>query len=402
LALGSFFKQPEKAQAGLNTTTIKASYHNWTDSGFPTIAHYNGQPYMNTGFMSGSNRKFRSWIYFNLSNIPAGATINSASLNLWIKNNSGGVECSGMPTNRGLVVGQVFSSWGDWTNWNNQPTYINPAIYDLTRFPCDGQERFYYINTTQIVKNWFESGQTNYGFVILADEVGDTWSRGFTSSIGSEAEKPQLFIQYTTPDAPATPGTPATQPAASTSTNTGSETVTTTNPTVNPNLKSTDPAINPPTLSFVTIAGTKSDAPLSGDLPIVIGDNLIVGGKATKGQTISLAIGDKAFSGEVNAEGNWEITIDTSTFKTGVVKAKAQAQNLKTNKGSKEVELFGLQVSEKKTAETVTETPKNEIKEFGLKDWLLLGGLVIALALAVLALVFRKKIFKYLENRKRS
>lgn len=396
LVFSGFFLQPEKAKAGSNTTTIKANYHSWTDSGYPTYSHYNGQPYMNTSYWSSDGRKLRSWVHFDLSSIPAGATITSASFNIWLQQDTDETDCYGMPINRGLVVGQVSDVWGSSMNWNNQPGYYSPSVYDLTHFPCDGNERFYYISATQIVKNWVESGQANNGFVILADEQGTSWSRRFTSSTGSEIEKPQLYVMYTTPDAPVDNGTPAAQPGTTTgnSSNTGTSATTSVIPTVNPNLKKTDTSIAPPTLSYLTIAGTKSDAPLAADLPIIIGDSLVVGGKATKEQTISLAIGDKAYSGEVNADGNWEITIDTSTFVAGLVKAKAQAQNLKTNKGSKEAELFGLQVSEKKiVAETPAEIAKSPEK-MTLKNWLILGGLALGLILAILTAIFRKKLFK--------
>lgn len=200
-----FLPFPKQVKAGLNTTTIKASYHNWTDSGYPTYAHYNGQPYMNTGYWSSDGRKLRSWVHFDLSSIPAGATISSASFNIWLQQDTDETDCYGMPVNNRLIAGQVHTFWDSSMNWNNQPNYVTPAIYYLTSFPCDGQERFYYIAVTQAVKNWVESGQGNYGFVLLADEQGASWSRRFTSSTGAESEKPQLFVQYITPDPPADP-----------------------------------------------------------------------------------------------------------------------------------------------------------------------------------------------------
>jgi hypothetical protein len=393
-----------KAEAGLNTTTIKASYHNWTDSGYPTYTHYNGQPYMNVGYSPG--RAFRSYVYFNLSSIPAGSTINSASFNIWLQNDFflsnpiDHTDCFGTPSVPVLVAGQVSESWSSSMNWNNQPGHVGYATYDLTQFPCNDQERFYYIGVTQIVKNWVESGQANNGFNIIGTESGSSWSRRFASSTGAEAEKPQLYIQYTTPDAPADPPSDESLPSGTTGTDstTNGNAAAATTPTVNPNLKTTDSSIATPTLTYVTVGSARSEAPVTSDLPIIVGDSLIVGGKATKGLTISLAIGDKVFSGVVDDAGNWEIVVDTSAFVPGIVKAKAQAQDLKKNKGSAEAELFGLSVSAKTVVAETKEAAKTETKKMGWKDWLILAGLVLGLILAVLALIFRKKIFKIFQK----
>ncbi|MFC1507237.1 DNRLRE domain-containing protein [Thermoproteota archaeon] len=112
----------------------------------------------------------RGLVKFDLSSIPLGSTINTASLMLY------GSGRSGDPTGRTYAVYRVTKDWVEnQATWNSYRTGI---LWDTTGgdFSTDGASSttvpssigwWMTWDVTTIVKTWIEDGQPNYGFLIL-------------------------------------------------------------------------------------------------------------------------------------------------------------------------------------------------------------------------------------------
>jgi hypothetical protein len=132
----------------------------------------------------GAGLLIRVLVRFDLSSIPAGSTVNSASLQLCYYSYLGSD-----PVNRLYVVYRVTTNWveGDGTgigttgaNWNKPdksalPTWTTPGgdfttsgASPPTPVPAWISIVGQYVtwDVTAIVKAWIESGQSNYGFLV--------------------------------------------------------------------------------------------------------------------------------------------------------------------------------------------------------------------------------------------
>ncbi|MBP9748797.1 fibronectin type III domain-containing protein [Patescibacteria group bacterium] len=138
----------------------------------------------------------RSYLRFDLSQIPAGATVQSAQLQLTLKSYS-------TTTPAQFSTQRVDATWAeDALTWNTQPSfsdtiqtqavsYGNPEMWDI--LPA--------------VQNWLSGTWANNGLVIKSTEGAGTQStRGYwTREAANPSYIPTLTITYTPPAVPTVP-----------------------------------------------------------------------------------------------------------------------------------------------------------------------------------------------------
>jgi len=144
----------------------------------------------------------RGLIKFDLSGIPANATITNATLSLYADNNAS-VGMSGQPTygsNNAGWLQRVTSSWKyNTVTWNTQPT--TTATDEVVLSQSINTSENYVLSVTQLVQDIINS-KNNYGFEILQQNESTPYqSLIFGSSINSDsAIHPKLDICYSVPN----------------------------------------------------------------------------------------------------------------------------------------------------------------------------------------------------------
>jgi len=161
-----------------------------------------------TSWHSGHN--MRGWIAFNMSSIPQGVWIMSATLNLrlWVKTTSNQSQL-GDPTGR--LYG-VYALTGPWTdegiNWANQPNWTEP---DSATSPVPpGQGGWYgpiiwmQWDLTGMVKDWQSGALPNYGFVVkdTQENASLLYSTQFFTihQVPDKTYYPRLVVTYLYPE----------------------------------------------------------------------------------------------------------------------------------------------------------------------------------------------------------
>ncbi len=113
----------------------------------------------------GSPTFFRTLFRFNLSNIPSGAVIQSATLYLYSDPTSTTVgPTSNSPTSgsNSVYFEKVASNWGETAvTWNNQPaTTTTGRIWQSASTSATENIQ---VNVTSFVQDWVNSPSANYG-----------------------------------------------------------------------------------------------------------------------------------------------------------------------------------------------------------------------------------------------
>lgn len=168
-----------------------------------------------------------SVIKFDLSSIPAGSTVDSADMRLYM------TACDN--TQGTITVKRMISNWTESTvNWavhqDMHPT--SAGSYQMVN-PLCSPNNWYDFYITDIAKAWINDRATNYGVILTVPDSG-IFSRGFNSK-DSTGIKPQLVVNYYPPvSAPAgqadpSTGTQGSTPAGSSSSTTGNTVSTSSN-----------------------------------------------------------------------------------------------------------------------------------------------------------------------------
>lgn len=153
--------------------------------------------WLRTGNDSDSSTLRRSFIQFDLSSLPAGSTITSATLRLvcvYVNAGAGGAQ-------RTVTIQRCTSAWNEDIYWGGQPAMTATGeVVTQQQFLNDSA---YTWTVTSIAQGWLSSG--NHGLGILCDEnllyTDLAWASGDHATVSS---RPQLTITYNAP--PSQPG----------------------------------------------------------------------------------------------------------------------------------------------------------------------------------------------------
>lgn len=157
----------------------------------------------------------RTLMNFNLSNIPTGSQITSATLRLYTAASIGSLSMN-------VSLFKVTNLWDEnLVTWKTLPTWEGTP--QTTTMVTDAPQWNEWV-ITNLAQSWLDDPTSNFGVVLIGDENPGTYQRGFWTKECFDSEcsgnRPQLVIEYTVPT--------ATPPATNTPTIT---------PTPNPNLK---------------------------------------------------------------------------------------------------------------------------------------------------------------------
>lgn len=158
--------------------------------------NYGSSPYMEvSNFYKNANTYERGLIAFDVSSIPAGAAISSATLKLYI-------DSTAAWTNnvQELYIKRIIQSWNENTvNFINRPGTTN---YQSVTVPKSAIANQTYINIDikDFVTHWLKFPSENHGVMILSNEAQSTfkgWLRIASSDNSNAALRPKLTIAYT-------------------------------------------------------------------------------------------------------------------------------------------------------------------------------------------------------------
>jgi hypothetical protein len=138
----------------------------------------------------------RSLIDFNLSTIPAGATINNAYLSLYCNTTSDHTELNS--GSNASFIQRITYAWDENTvTWNNQPS--TTPVNEVTLPQSISQTQDYpNINVTQLISDIRNNPSTSFGMMIQLQTEAVYRSMIFASSDHSDSTKwPMLKVCYT-------------------------------------------------------------------------------------------------------------------------------------------------------------------------------------------------------------
>ncbi len=174
------------------------------------------------GTDSGEDVFCRTYLRFPLDSIPAGSSIQSATLHVYVDDfwpGTGGAPMSIYPVATAWTPGDV-----DWDTMSNWP----PLEGSVTTTDVSSTAGWYTWNATSLVQDWLD-GSSNHGLALAAtalDSTADNWAAARRLSADDADTQPYLDITYldptptptstAAPPPPPPPSTATPQPPAST------------------------------------------------------------------------------------------------------------------------------------------------------------------------------------------
>jgi hypothetical protein len=129
-------------------------------------------------------------IEFDLSPIPPGAVINSATLEV--------LEYTNCHINENAIeVHANLAAWVESTvTWNNAPAY-GPSLGTNTGEAGTGDCGWLIFDVTASVQSWVGGMSPNYGFRLTGPASNDVVKYTWSSDVGTSADRPILRVDYT-------------------------------------------------------------------------------------------------------------------------------------------------------------------------------------------------------------
>lgn len=170
------------------TVTLTAAADTYVNSLNPN-ANYGDWANIYAGYENGTSTKVRSLFQFDLSSIPAGSIINSATFKFNVMSVTGAGNVS---------FGYLTGSWSEYVvTWNNQPglSFLNAYAFASAGSKSIGSDSY----TKDIVQRWVNGTTTNNG-IILYEAVSGQEIYVSTRNNGTSSNWPTLTIDYTLPN----------------------------------------------------------------------------------------------------------------------------------------------------------------------------------------------------------
>lgn len=166
--------------------TLSPTVDTYINSASPNSSYSNSQNLVSSWSQNNGTQSIPLF-KFSLAQLPANATINSATLTLW-QNNSANENVIFM------VVTAPTSSWNNNVTWANKP--FNQGAYAQTSLDWDLTFKTW--DMKSIVKAWYAGTIPNYGFYLKPPGLGADYNRTFSSNEDPQANRrPKLAIDYT-------------------------------------------------------------------------------------------------------------------------------------------------------------------------------------------------------------
>lgn len=172
----------------------------WSASIFP-FGNY-------TGTVSGAAVFCRTYLRFPLDALPPGATVQAATLYVYVDDYWPG------PGGAPMAVYPVLAEWTpEGVNWYDSAAWPALGAAAATTMVSSEGEWFSW-DVTALAQGW-TSGAPNYGLAVAAADPGstsDNWAAARRLTADDPATRPYLEIAYTAPQPTATPRPPEPQP----------------------------------------------------------------------------------------------------------------------------------------------------------------------------------------------
>jgi hypothetical protein len=184
------------------TTTLYPVADAWVDYWVPGV-NYGADTLLKVGSNECPGQEFpsrgRALLRFDLSAIPPGQVIQTASLQLYLRSVYTG---SGAAATNTIGVHRVANSWTEaGVAWNNQPGHAGTAAATTAVGQITGN--WYVWDITNLVRNWYNGTYPNYGLMLISQAETTCNMRYFDSR--ENVNDARLVITYGTPTPTSTP-----------------------------------------------------------------------------------------------------------------------------------------------------------------------------------------------------
>ena len=162
-----------------------------------------------TGTTSGQLIFCRTYLHFPLNGVPAGSTIQSAALYVYVDDHW--PDDSGAPMS---VYPITVADWPEGDGWNDPIAWpaLGGAVATTNVLPTEG---WFSWDVTALAQGWLD-GAPNYGLALAAADLGSTssnWAAARRLTADNPDTRPYLEITYLaptpTPEPTSTPAPPA-------------------------------------------------------------------------------------------------------------------------------------------------------------------------------------------------
>lgn len=139
--------------------------------------------------------KERSLIQFNLSEIPSNASVDSATLSVYLEGCGIGSRDVDI-----LNIGRNKDAWQESeVTWSNKPSFDIGSVINSTA-PCSSSGQYLNYDLKSFVTGWLAGTYENYGIVLYGNEgAGETWFKFFAGKEDAENPPAKLVIAYSVP-----------------------------------------------------------------------------------------------------------------------------------------------------------------------------------------------------------
>jgi hypothetical protein len=177
--------EPAAPAVATATVTLTAAADATLRSAAPTT-NYGGDGLLELAYAIRTGAQAVTLVRFDLSSLPFGAVIDSASLQLYM------IGATGEPT---VSIGAyaLTGSWNEATvTWNSCPTAASIGIASSIDSAAGSYKSW---NATSFASSWLANPSTNYGVLLRGPSDGTVFGRGFESREQNESV-PRLVVTY--------------------------------------------------------------------------------------------------------------------------------------------------------------------------------------------------------------